>query len=86
MEISGSLEAVSLVERDRAALALPGARPHRADAPVPEVLDDQVERCCTEASSLVALVDEQLPEIMGDVVGLPTSSAIITNPTGVSSA
>jgi putative NADH-flavin reductase len=51
IEVSGSFEAVSLVERDRAALALPGARPHRADAPVPEVLDDQVERCCTEASS-----------------------------------
>ena len=69
MEISGSLEAVSLVERDRAALALPDACPHRGDAPVPEVLDDQVERCCTEASSLVALVDQQLPEKVGDVVG-----------------
>ena len=44
VEISGSFEAVSLVERHRAALALPGARPHRPDAPVPEVLDDQVER------------------------------------------
>src|SRR6266516_8077815 len=69
VEISGSFEAVSLVERDRAALALSDACPHRADAPVAEVLDDQVERCCTEASSLVALVDEQLPEKMGNVVG-----------------
>src|SRR5512133_848863 len=69
MELSGSFEAVSLVEGDGAALALSDACPHRADAPVPEVLDDQVERCCTEASSLVALVDEQLPEKVGDVVG-----------------
>jgi hypothetical protein len=35
---------------------------------------------------LVALVNEQLPEKVGHVVGLPTSSAIITNPTGVSSS
>src|SRR2546421_9556517 len=69
VEISGSFEAVPLVERDRAALALSDACPHRADAPVAEVLDDQVERCCTEASSLVALVDEQLPEKVGNVVG-----------------
>lgn len=69
MGIPGSFEAVSLVERDRAALALPGTPPHRADAPAPEVLDDQVQRCCTEASSLVALVDEQLPELMSNVVG-----------------
>jgi hypothetical protein len=65
VNISGWFEAVSLVERDRAALALPGARPHRVDAPIPEVLDDQVECCCTEASSLVALVDEQLSRING---------------------
>ena len=69
VQLSGSCEAVSLVERDRAALALPGARPHGADAPAPEVLDDQVERRRTEAPSLVALVDEQLPEEVGDVVG-----------------
>src|SRR6266550_7413442 len=69
VEIPGSFEAVSLVERDWAALSLPGARPYRADAPVSEVLDDQVERCRTEASSLVAFIDEQLPEVMGDVVG-----------------
>ena len=44
VEISGSSEAVPLVERDRAALALSDACPHRADAPVAEVLDDQVQR------------------------------------------
>ncbi len=31
--------------------------------------NDQVERCCPEASSLVALVDQQLPQVVGDVVG-----------------
>jgi hypothetical protein len=40
VKISGSFETVSLVKRDRAALALPGSRPHRVDAPFPEVLDD----------------------------------------------
>ena len=56
MELSGSFEAVSLVERDRAALALPGARPHRADAAVSKELDDQVERRRAIASPLVARV------------------------------
>src|SRR2546430_9405543 len=70
VEISGPLEAVPRVGRDRAALPPPDACPPRADAPVAEVLDDQVERCCTEASSLVALVDEQLPEKVGNVVGV----------------
>jgi uncharacterized protein (DUF849 family) len=60
----------SLVEADRAAVALAGARvQHLHSRSATEVLDDQVERCSTEALPLVALVNEQLPQVVRYVVG-----------------
>src|SRR3954468_12721617 len=69
-QLAGPLEAVALVEADRAALALTGARAQRLDSrPDTEVLDEQVERRRGEALPLVALVDEELPEVVRHVVG-----------------
>ena len=58
VELAGALEAIALVERDRAALALTGARRQRTGASRSERLDEQVERRRTDASSLVPRVDE----------------------------
>jgi hypothetical protein len=86
-DLTGPLEAVALVKGDRAAVALTSARVQHPDSgSATEVLDDQVQRCSAEALSLVTLVNEELPQYCGMYSGLPTSSAVITNPTGVSSA
>jgi hypothetical protein len=84
---TGLLEAVALVKRDRAAVALAGARAHHLDpGSAAKVLDDQVERCGAEALPLVALVDQQLPEVVRYVLGAGIDLVADTNPTGVSSA
>ena len=58
-DLTGSLEAVVLVEGDRTALSLACARVQHLDSgSATEVLDDQVERGSAESSSLVTLVDE----------------------------
>ena len=60
-----------LVEGERAAVALTGARVQRVDSgSAAEVLDDQVERRSAEALPLVALVDEELPQVLRYVVGI----------------
>src|SRR5829696_6297336 len=70
VHFAGSLKAVTLVEGDRAALALSGARGQHLDSgPATEVLNDQVERRGAEAMPLVTLVNEKLPQVVRYVLG-----------------
>jgi len=69
-DVARLLEAVALVKRDRAAVALTGARAQDLDTgSTAEVLDDQVECRGADAQSLVALVNEELPEVLRYVIG-----------------
>ena len=69
-DLTGLLKPVALVEPEWATVALAGARPEHVDlGSSAEVLNDQVECCRAQASPLVALVNEQLPEVVGDVFG-----------------
>src|SRR4051794_25451665 len=67
--LTGALEPVALVERDRAPVAPAGAGIEHLDAgSTTEVLDDQVERGSAEALPLVTLVNEELPQVVRLVV------------------
>src|SRR3954468_22483260 len=69
-QFTRALKAVALVELDRAAVALTGARTQHLDAEsATEVLDDQIERGSAVALPLVTLVNEQHPQEVGYVVG-----------------
>ena len=64
-----SLEAAP-VEGEGAAVALAGARgQHRDSGLATEILDDQVERGSAKASSLVTLVNVELPEEVRNLLG-----------------